>query len=103
IFALSAIFLAGRRPRFASLLALATLVFAGAFMLQLRSINTSAGAEILQYTDGRELIVSGHVTREGLVREDAMGGTRQSIELETEQVSDDVAASALTSGIRLNI
>ena len=102
IFAASALFFARRRPRFAPFIAIATMVFAGAFILQLRTSNESGGGEILPYTDGREVLITAHVTGEGLVREESMGGTRQSVELETDEITDGAAPVPVSSGIRVN-
>lgn len=91
-------------------LALATaafaLAFVGAFDSQLQGMGALAISNddrFAQVTDGREVEVIGRVTREGLLRRDFAARTRQSVDIETEQVSDGQGSYITKFGIRLNI
>src|SRR5579872_2569925 len=99
VFCGAAAYFAGRRQRIAELIALASLVFAGALLVQARHPGNQSERDILSYADGRELTVIAHVTGEGLLREDGLGGTRQALEFETEEV----ASARVTSGIRVTL
>lgn len=79
-------FFARRRIWLAFPLALGSLFFVGALEIQLRNTQQLPGAEILAFADGSETIVTAHVTHEGEIRERSYGGSRQSIDVEPEQI-----------------
>ena len=58
---------------------------------------------ILQFADGSPVIIVAHVTRDGFLRDGGYGGKRQSLELESEQVTSDSLSDTSPAGIRLNI
>lgn len=103
VFCGAAAYFAGRRQRIAELIALASLVFAGALLVQARHPGNQSERDILSYADGRELTVIAHVTGEGLLREEGLGGTRQVLEFETEEVADEAGSARVTSGIRVTL
>jgi hypothetical protein len=76
-------------------LALGLLFFVGALEIQLRTSAPLAGREFLHFADGRETIIPAHVTHEGEIRAGSYGGSRQSIDVETEQVCDGDAGSTI--------
>src|SRR5215472_5872646 len=79
-------FFARRRIWLAFPLALGSLFFVGALEIQLRNTQQLPSAEILAFADGSETIVTAHVTHEGEIREGSYGGSRPSIDVETEQI-----------------
>src|SRR5579864_4737453 len=82
------------------------VLFLGALNAQLQGIGTLAIANddrFAQVTDGREVDITGHVVREGVLRRDFAGRARQSVDIKTEQVTDGRNNYALIFGIRLNI
>ena len=103
VFTLSAAYFSRFRPSVAPAISLVAVLFAGAFVLQLRQPANQSQRAILSYADGRELTIIAHVTGEGALRDDSFGGTRQSLELETEQVIVEARANQLTSGIRVTL
>jgi Domain of unknown function (DUF4131)/Competence protein len=84
-------------------LALGLLFFVGALEIQLRTSAPLAGREFLHFADGRETIIPAHVTHEGEIRAGSYGGSRQSIDVETEQVWDGDAGSTIHAGLRLGV
>ena len=79
-------------------------VFAsGALCLQLRNASPQTDSTILELADGREVTVTAHVVEEGNWRAAGFGGSRQSLDLETEEVVAEGQTYALRGGLRLNI
>src|SRR5579884_1999211 len=103
LFAVAALYLARSRPSIARLISLGALLFAGAFVVQVRQPDNPSQRAILTYADGRELTITAYVTGEGFPRDDAFGGKRESLELETEEVIDGNQAQQLASGIRVTL
>lgn len=102
-----ALFLLSRGRWYLALTAGAIAVaFLGALDSQLQGIGPFAIANdsrFAQITDGREVEITGYVTREGLLRRDFTGRTRQSADIETEQITDGPDHYPMQFGIRLNI
>ena len=96
-------FFARRRVWLGFALALGALFFVGALEIQLRNTVPLAGGEILHFADGREAFITAHVTREGEIRAGSYGGSRQSIDVETEEVRDGEATREIQAGLRLGI
>ena len=97
-----------RRRSYASYaLALCALFVTGALMLQVRVPESVGGADVLSFADGREVIVTGHVVKEGNLREEVTGGAQQRLDLETEQITarDDrgTRSFAIHSGLRVTV
>ncbi len=97
-----------RRRSYASYaLALCALFVTGALMLQVRVPERVGGADVLSFADGREVIVTGHVVKEGNLREEVTGGAQQRLDLETEQINarDDrgTRSFAIHSGLRVTV
>src|SRR5579862_5604132 len=75
-----------RRPRAAFALGLAALLVAGALAIQIRPSNTS-DTGVLSFADGRDLLITAHVAKEGTLREETANETQQRLDLETEEIS----------------
>jgi competence protein ComEC len=104
VFSAAAAYFASRRPRFAWLLALGSFFFAGALYIQLRAGRESFDTTILPYADREELEITAHVTGDGRLHKDDFGETRQSLDVEAEQIRTPTGEMVPThSGIRLNI
>ena len=101
LFILAASFFAERRPSLSWILALGSLFFAGALHIQLRDTTPPVDASIELYADRQELQITARVTREGRLQPGGPNETRQTIDVETEQITN--AAANIHSGIRLNI
>jgi competence protein ComEC len=92
-----------RRTWLGFALALGALFFVGALEIQLRNSVPVAGGEILGFADGRELFVTAHVSKEGEIRPGSYGGSRQSIDVETEEIRDGEVARPIQAGLRLGV
>ena len=65
----------------------ATLFLLGALLIQVRVPSEDHGSDLLRFADGTEVMVTAHVTKEGMPQEDVAGGFRQRLEVETEQIA----------------
>jgi competence protein ComEC len=71
--------------------------------IQLRDSQSLPGGQIPNFADERETVVTAHVTKEGEIRPGSYGGSRQSIDVETEEVRDGQVSRAIHAGLRLSI
>jgi competence protein ComEC len=91
-----------RRCRIAWTLALAALFLAGALRVQLQSSSTHLDTTLRPYADRQEIDVTAHVVRDGRIRADNLSGTRQTADVEAEQIKTASGESVrVGSGIRL--
>jgi competence protein ComEC len=83
------------------LLALSAL---GALTFQVRE-RPGTSAEVVQLSDGSEVVITGHVVRDGIIRSGKLGTNpaRQSVDLQTEAISRDGKTIAVQAGVRLNL
>ncbi|MGH9580314.1 MAG: ComEC/Rec2 family competence protein, partial [Terriglobales bacterium] len=103
IFLAAAAYCARRRPRLAALLALATLAALGALSLECRDAAGSPFGPAARFTDGREALISAHVTQDAASRQSPWGGPRQVVDVETEQVEVSGVAEPVRMGLRLTM
>jgi competence protein ComEC len=107
MFLTSAAYFLRRRTQAAFALGLLGLWGTGALMMQVRVPGNESGAGILVLADGRDLIVTAHVTKEGNLIERTAGDVQQRLDLETEQVEtkNDTGSEtlAIRSGLRVSI
>jgi competence protein ComEC len=92
-----------RRTWLGFALALGALFFVGALDIQLRNSVPLPGGEILAFADGHETFVIAHVMKEGEFRAGSYGGSRQSIDVETEEIRDGVTVRPIQAGLRLGV
>lgn len=100
VFVVSAIYLRRHRVRSAFLIACAALFSVGAITIQLRP---PAGSVSCSDIDGQDVLISGHITREGDLRRKSVGDLQQRLDLETEQIATEKEVLNLQCGIRLTI
>ena len=103
-FVTAAAYFSSRRSRFGWLLALGSFFLVGALHIQLRANSRPLDTTILPYADRQELEVTAHVMKDGRLRPNEFGETRQSLDVEAEQIrtaSGEIVPAH--SGIRLNI
>jgi competence protein ComEC len=97
----AAVYVKRRRPYIAAGLAYTVIFWLGAFCIQLRTppptLDTSP------FTNGDEVIVTGHVLRDGVLREGGFGGTRQAVDVGTEEIVSHGKPIPLAFGVRLNL
>ncbi len=103
-FAAAAAYFARRRVWLGYGIALGVFFLAGALHVQVRSASPLLNTAIQPFTDGSELQITAHVTRDGRLRQASFGELQQTADVETEEVKTDTGQSAsVHSGIRLNI
>ena len=109
IFAAAAAYFAGRRGGLGWILALGTFVLAGALHVQMKDSSPSLDTSIQPYADRQDVQIVGHVMRDGRLQPGSFGETRQTFEIEAEeihtQMGSNVSSSSVPShsGIRLSI
>src|SRR5579863_91205 len=88
-FVSAAIYFLHRRIWFAGSLAVGALFLAGALHIQLRGASTQRDNSVQPFTDGREVQIVAHVTRDGRMRVGSFGDLRQSADVEAESVTTE--------------
>src|SRR5437868_10760956 len=68
-FSLACLYFVRHRAAFSAVLGVATVALLGAFLIELRGSGTAARGDILPFTDGSEVILTGHVIEDGTLRE----------------------------------
>ncbi len=98
------LFLWKRAPELAYTLALIALFAAGAFYLQAYDAAPNKQPDLHAFSTGEgEVIVTGHVVREGLIRDSPYGGKQESVDLATDELATADKTSHARTGIRLTI
>jgi competence protein ComEC len=104
LFAAAAAYFAPRRATFGWILALAVFILAGALHVQLTEDSLNLDTSIQPFADGRELQIVGHVLRDGRLQPAGFGETRQTLDIESEEIRTGTGATMRShSGIRLGI
>ncbi len=92
-----------RRRAWAALaLGLAAICAAGAFAIQARS-PADTGIALLPLGDGEGVLVTGHAITDGTVLQEGGGETRQTLDVETENVAVESRTVSVRSGLRIGI
>jgi competence protein ComEC len=103
-FAAAAGYFAGRRSGLGWMIALASLLLAGALHVQLRDASPSLDTSIQTFADRQQVEIIGHVKRDGRIQPGGFGETRQTVDMSAEEIRPEAAASISThSGIRLSL
>ena len=103
VFSLSGIYFLRKCAKPAFVLGLCTLLFAGALSVQVRPPDISGDSGVFRFADGRELVITAHVVKEGNLRGRGTGEVQQRLDLETEQIVSNSQTSAVRAGIRLTL
>jgi competence protein ComEC len=103
VFCVSAAILLHRRAMAAFALGLSALFVTAALTMQVYAPESPGGADILTFADGRDLLVTAHVIKEGNLLEKNHSDTQQRLDLETEQIVSGNETIAAHSGIRVSI
>jgi competence protein ComEC len=103
VFAIAGMYFLRRRVYLARALGLCALFVSGALTVQVRVKNDSGNATLTQFTDGDDVIVTAHVTREGNRRGTGFDEGRQVLDVETEQISSGDQTVDLAAGLRINL
>jgi competence protein ComEC len=85
-------------------LALGAFFLAGALHIQVRGSANPLDTSLQPFTDGQEVEMTAHVTREGRLRQGTPNEVRQSLDVETEEiVAQNGKRIPVHSGVRLGI
>jgi len=103
VFSASAAYFLRRRARAAFALGLSALFVTGALMMQGRAPENYDNTGVLAFADGRDVIVTAHVTKEGNLQNKGPGDVQQRLDLETEQVETGKEIFAVRSGLRVGV
>ncbi len=103
-FVAAGLYFVHRRRYLGAVLALGTFFLAGALHIQLRGSAPLLDTSLDPFTDGQQVELIAHVTREGRLREASPNELRQSLDVQTEEiVLDNGTKVQLHSGVRLGI
>ena len=102
LFSMFGAYFTRRRAWAALALGLAALGAAGALAIQVRS-PADTGSNRLPLGDGDEVLVTGHVTTDGTLLQEGRDETRQTLDVETENVSVEAKTISVRSGLRIGI
>jgi competence protein ComEC len=96
-----------RRAWLAKALSLGAWLLLGAFLIQVRSQTPAEpqpnGDEILTLADGRAVTLTAHIIREGYAQDAYPDATRESIDVETEEIASQGESWPVRAGVRLTI
>jgi len=101
-FVLAATFFLAKRAWLAKGLALGAWFLAGALLIQIHNSPTT-DPRLSEVTDGRAVMLTGHIIREGYAHDASPGATRQSIDVETEEIGSEGVSWPIKTGVRLTI
>jgi competence protein ComEC len=100
----AAAFLVRRRPRVSLATVVAAFAFLGAFTGQSRDAATVPQAGIMRFTSGQEVVLTGHLLRDGIVRQGNFGRQQQTIDLAVELAeNEDMPATPTNGTVRLSL
>ena len=102
-FATAGLYFLNHRKCLGYALGLAAVAGGGALAIQLRVPQFSGAAAIAQYADGDEIVVTGHVVREGEIVSTGGNDFRQVVDLETEEVAAAGLSRDVVAGVRVSI
>ena len=93
-----------QRPEAVWIVALGIIFLFGGLDVELQGAEPRLDTGIQPYANGQELEIVGHVIRDGRVQPGGFGEVRQTLDIETEQITTaDGVQALLHSGVQLNI
>jgi uncharacterized protein (DUF58 family) len=103
-FLAAAAYFAGRRAGLGWIVALAAFVLAGALHVQMKNGSPKLDTSIAPFADRQEVQITGHVIRDGRLQAGGFGETRQTLDMEAEELRTDTDVSIPShSRIRLSV
>ncbi len=103
VLAASGAYLCYRRRRAAFIASCAVLFCIGSLTIQVRPPAGVATPNLAGLTDGQEVVITGHVVREGDLRRRAKGETQQRLDIQTEQIEGEDQVFKIRTGIRITV
>ena len=103
-FLASSLYFVRRRKWLGVGLSFGVFFLAGALHIQLRGIKPALDTSLQPFADGRQVELTAHVTREGRLRQGDANETRQTVDVEAEEiVAENGKSIPVHSGVRLGI
>ncbi len=106
-FVFATIYFLRKKAWLSKVLSFGTWFLLGAFLIQVRSQSPNdlqhGEADIFSMADGREVIVTAHIIREGYAHTEYPGVTRESIDVETEEIEIQNERRPVRAGVRLTV
>jgi competence protein ComEC len=84
-------------------LMLSMIFVGGSLLIQVRSPTDPGRPDILPFTNGGEVVVIGHVAREGTWQEKDFDEDVQKIDVKTEEIEDGGTTSSVSADLRVSI
>jgi competence protein ComEC len=107
VFVFAASWFLKKRAGLAKTLSLGSWFLLGAFLIQVRAQRPieidQDNARVLGMADGSPLILTAHVIREGYAQDVGSRSIRETIDVETEEITRQGESSPVRSGVRLSI
>jgi hypothetical protein len=103
VFTAAGIYFRHRRAWAAFTLGLGAVFVTGALFIQVRTPGHSGSSGLLQFADGREVLITAHVTAEGILRLEGAGDIRQKLDVETEEIVAANQVVQIRSGLRVSL
>jgi competence protein ComEC len=101
-FVLAASWFLQKRAWLAKTLSLGAWFLLGAFLIQVRA-QPAGDPRILTFSDGRTVMLTGHIVREGYAQNEYPGAIRESIDVQTETIASQDESWPVRAGLRLTI
>lgn len=103
-FVLAARFFVNKQPWVSNILALGAWFWLGAFLIQVSpAAGRTEAPSLLSYADGRAVLLTGHVVREGYSQEAYPGSIHKFVDVMTESIESEVGVRPVQGGVRLSI
>ena len=103
VFCVSAAILRRRRAVASFALGLSALFVTAALTMQVHAPENVGNVDIVKFADGRDLLITAHVIKEGNLLDRNHGDAQQRLDLETEQLGIGSEILAIRSGLRVSI
>jgi competence protein ComEC len=101
-FILAAVWFSSKRALLGKALSLAVWFLLGAFLIQIRG-QPQVDSRILALADSGEVVLTAHIIREGYAQTAYPGATRESLDVQTEEISREGESWPVRAGVRLTI
>jgi competence protein ComEC len=105
-FLFAAAWFLSRRAWLAKALSFGVWFLIGAFLIQIHGQPTQLqddNAQLLAWADGRPIVLTGHIIKEGYTQNAYPGATRESVDVETEEIASGGESQKARTGVRLTI
>ncbi len=103
IFAAASAYWVRERPRAGFAGVLVSVFFAGALVTELRPTHEGLDTGLLGFADGRDLLITGHIIKQGNPKPESPGRFQESFDLAAEEVTSAGQRLFIHSQVRVNV